>query len=345
MRPAYHTLDRNPPRGAYTAAPEGGHRPIYGVTSRSLYRNHSTTQLRNWKADTRHKVVFTISGGNGLRALTQPELVRFFSDYLNLDDVHRERMEVGAPNREGPGPDPIAWIVTGLRESHARHLLRIRQLSADNGRTVFFHCIDPQISGYVGTFVGLTIPSSKRELACSLIAGAISDDPRIASYVRSHRDRFPPEVSADEALARFCEHISVADITLLAPGNSGEYVGWNVYVEPFTDYEDVFAPFIDLVAGLEINTDWNGQGLISKRVFHCNICPGTDHPTNLCPVPSTPGYMGPTPATITALLDASREAANPGAKKSRNDRAKFDKNKGKGDRKGKKGRDNRNARD
>ncbi|KAJ7018169.1 hypothetical protein C8F04DRAFT_1329314 [Mycena alexandri] len=163
------------------------------------------------------------------------------------------------------------------------------------GHPAWRRCRMPIISGYVGTFVGLTIPSSKRELACSLIAGAISDDPRITSYVRSHRDCFPPEVSADEALARFCEHISVADITLLAPGNSGEYVGWNVYVEPFTDYEDVFAPFIDLVAGLEINTDWNGQGLISKRVFHCNICPGTDHPTNLCPVPSTPATWAPPP--------------------------------------------------
>jgi hypothetical protein len=92
-----------------------------------------------------------------------------------------------------------------------------------------------------------------------------------------------------------------------------------------------------------IDTPFHGQGRSFYRPLHCSIGPGTDHPTNLCPFPEYPGWLGATPATIGALLEASRDALNPRGKKSGNrprDNAKSNgkrnnKGKGKGNGKGK----------
>ncbi|KAJ7038905.1 hypothetical protein C8F04DRAFT_1255473 [Mycena alexandri] len=100
---------------------------------------------------------------------------------------------------------------------------------------------------------------------------------------------------------------------------------------------------LGLVSSLVVTTAFNGLGRARRIPFHCLICLGTDHPTNLCPCPLAPGYRSPTPDTIGALLDASCEAASPSSKQLRNTHTKFDKSKGKGDRKGKKDRDNCNG--
>ncbi|KAJ7040045.1 hypothetical protein C8F04DRAFT_1254500 [Mycena alexandri] len=341
-RPAHHTLDGNPPRGAYATPPEGGYRRVYGVTSATLYNNHNDAQMLTWTAVPDPKIIITISGGNGVRTQMQPNLVTFFSNYFNLDVLHLTRLKVGAPALgQRAGPDPKAWLVTGLSDNQIRWLLHVGMVSRDDGLTIYTHHFSPEISGYAATFEGLIIPAEDTDLARAIIGGAISDDPRIASHVRAHRDRFAPEWSADEAFARFCESITVASIDLLAPNGGGSYIAWNVYVEPFTVVEAHFDTFIKLVNSLVITTAFNGQGRARRNPFHCSICPGTDHPTNLCPCPLAPGYRGPTPETIGALLEASRNAIST---RDKSIRPKFEKGKmGKGDRKGKGNRDFRNG--
>ncbi|KAJ7016062.1 hypothetical protein C8F04DRAFT_1282807 [Mycena alexandri] len=341
-RPAHHTLDGNPPRGAYATPPEGGYRRVYGVTSATLYNNHNDAQMLTWTAVPDPKLIITISGGNGVRTQMQPNLVTFFSNYFNLDVLHLTRLKVGAPALgQRAGPDPKAWLVTGLPDNQIRWLLHVGMVSRDDGLTIYTHHFSPEISGYAATFEGLIIPAEDTDLARAIIGGAISDDPRIASHVRAHRDRFAPEWSADEAFARFCESITVASIDLLAPNGGGSYIAWNVYVEPFTVVEAHFDTFIKLVNSLVITTAFNGQGRARRNPFHCSICPGTDHPTNLCPCPLAPGYRGPTPETIGALLEASRNAIST---RDKSIRPKFEKGKmGKGDRKGKGNRDFRNG--
>ncbi|KAJ7705142.1 hypothetical protein B0H16DRAFT_1747393 [Mycena metata] len=229
-------------------------------------------------------------------------------------------------------PDPKAWLIYGLTEDEVRWLLNIGMVGHDNGLTIFTHRFSPEISGFVTTFEGFIIPADDPDLTRAIIGNAIAGDHDISSHVRGHCDRFTPDWSADEAFARFCESISVASIELLTPNGGDPYTAWNVYVEPFTNDKAHFATFVKLVKTLVITTTFEGQGRARPYPFHCAICPGTDHPTNLCPCPLAPGYHGPTPETIGALLKASHDAIStkdsnkPKYKKGRKE---------KGDRKGK----------
>ncbi|KAJ7833712.1 hypothetical protein B0H14DRAFT_3462528 [Mycena olivaceomarginata] len=51
-----------------------------------------------------------------------------------------------------------------------------------------------------------------------------------------------------------------------------------------------------------------GRHISSSRTG-ATFCPSINHPTGLCPFPRLPGWLGPTPDTITALAEASCQAA------------------------------------
>ncbi|KAJ7933981.1 hypothetical protein B0H13DRAFT_1855831 [Mycena leptocephala] len=229
---------------------------------------------------------------------------------------------------EGTGPDPMAWLVSGLSAAQATALLEIQALASDT-LTVFFFPYAPPISGFVATYYGFTIPADDDDLALAVIADAAMADPAIARFIRAHRDAFPADMTADEVLARVGESISSPTLS-----------------------ESLFEALRALFANLVIDTPFHGQGRIFYRPLRCSICPGSDHPTNLCPFPEYPGWLGATPATIGALLEASRDALNPRGKKSGNhahdnttkpNGKRNDKGKGKGNGKGKgKDRNSRN---
>ncbi|KAJ7038902.1 hypothetical protein C8F04DRAFT_1255471 [Mycena alexandri] len=218
IRPTHYTVDGNPPCGAYATPPEGGYHRVYGVTTASLYHNHDKAQKRTWDEVPEPKLVISISSGNLIRTQTQPKLITFFDNYFNLDKAHRARLRVGAPALgQQPGPDPKVWLVTGLSTEHTQWLLHVSMVLRNDGLTLFTHRFSPEISGYITTFEGLIISANDTDLARAIIGGAISDEPRIASHVRTHRDRSPPDWSADEAFTRFCKSITITSIDLLAP--------------------------------------------------------------------------------------------------------------------------------
>ncbi|KAJ7764641.1 hypothetical protein DFH07DRAFT_770487 [Mycena maculata] len=325
----YHTIDGNPPRGSFTPVPAGGFRPSYGMTASTLYRNVPAQQMQQWENVAHPKFI----------AVTAQRISAQIAGRFNMDtSVPR----VGPPGlAEGPGRDHIAWLIGGLAFDQAQALLDNGVLAADGHATLFFPYV-PYISGFLGTFQGLTLTDSDHDgdLAAAIISDAITSDPAILRHVRAHRDAFPLEMTVDEAFARFTESIYIRPLALLSP--QGPFTAWNAYCSPPTDDENTFETLRRLVGNLVINTPFNGQGRIYRALL-CHICLATDHPTNVCPLPSAPGWMGPTAETIGALEAASRDALSGGKKTGRGDRDKGGKDaKGKGKRKGN-DRDGRNG--
>ncbi|KAJ7901053.1 hypothetical protein B0H14DRAFT_2555844 [Mycena olivaceomarginata] len=322
--PTFDTLDGKPPRGSFVPFHEHLTRVIYGLSTRTLYRNHPARQLSQWDEVPQPKVVATISGGNGDRIQTA-ELVR--TNIADRFNAPRTSLLVGTPGlAENNGPDPIAWLIAGISDVQAQALIDMGCLCSDT-LTMFFHEYHPPISGFMGTWQGFTMAESDAELAHRIIVDAALADPAITRFVRAHRDSFPADMTADECLELFGEHIITLSINLLSP--RGPFVAWNVYIKSPTNDEESFNTLHGLFQRLIIDTPFHGQGRIYTRPLHCNICLSVDHPTNLCLLPSIPGWLGPTPETIGALLDATREVLNPRAKKS-GSRPRDDKSKGKG---------------
>ncbi|KAJ7716239.1 hypothetical protein B0H14DRAFT_2643892 [Mycena olivaceomarginata] len=333
--PAYDTRDGNPPQGSFVPHHPLLTRAVYGMTGGVLFRNHPSGQLRQWNEVPQPKVVATISGGNGDRIQTAERVRANLAGRFNLPP---DELLIGTPGlAERSGPDPIAWLIAGLSVAHAQTLIDIGCLCSDT-LTMFFHEYQPQITGFVGTFYGFTIPESSAALAHRTIVAAIVADPAIARFIRAHRDAFPVDLTAEQCLVRFGEHIDTVAINLLSP--RGPFVAWNVYIRMF------FAELLGLFRLLVIDTPFHGQGRIYPRPLHCNICLSIDHPTNLCLLPSIPGWLGPTPETIGALLDATREVLNPRTKKPSSRPRDDTNNKGKGKGPGKgKDRDDRKGGD
>ncbi|KAJ7312285.1 hypothetical protein DFH08DRAFT_822322 [Mycena albidolilacea] len=165
-------------------------RVIYGMSTRTLYRNHPARQLSQWDEVPQPKVIATISGGNGDRIQTA-ELVRTsIADRFNAPQAS---LLIGTPGlAENNGPDPIAWLIPGISPDQAQTLIDMGCLCSDT-ITIFFHEYHPPISGFIGTWQGFTIAESDAELAHRIIVDAVLADPAITRFVRAHRNSFPAD--------------------------------------------------------------------------------------------------------------------------------------------------------
>jgi hypothetical protein len=233
-RTNYYTADGNPPHGSFTPAPPHGFRRIYGLTSDILYRNHPSDQRRQWDGVAHPKIVATIAGGNGERMHMANLLRDHIASCFNMDPTD---LLIGPPGQaEGPGPDPMAWLVGGLSAAQATALLDIQALVSDT-LTAYFFPYSPPISGFVATFYGFTIPAENDDLVLAVIGDAALADPAITRFIHAHRDAFPADMTADEVLARVGESIWVAPIPLLSL-RSVPFTAWNVYF----GYAGLFCP-------------------------------------------------------------------------------------------------------
>ncbi|KAJ7443610.1 hypothetical protein B0H11DRAFT_2343930 [Mycena galericulata] len=211
----YGTVDQLPPRGNFTPVPRGGFNRPEGITSRTLYRNLPPVQMGQWVKQDHPKLTAHISGGNGDRIQTARRIAQMIADRFNRDPAE---ILVGPPGlAAGPGPDPIAWLIGGLPLEQAHILadegmiadrfnrdpaeilvgppglaagpgpdpiawligglpLEQAHILADEGSSS--PTSSPPISGFLGTFHGLTVAESNDQLARATLADAITDDIR-----------------------------------------------------------------------------------------------------------------------------------------------------------------------
>ncbi|KAJ7602900.1 hypothetical protein B0H17DRAFT_1222667 [Mycena rosella] len=302
-RPDYGTLTATPLVAPTWPTPLHGHRTIMGMTSRTVFRNHPVQQHRQWDAAPHPKFLGWISSGNGNRLQMAPHLQKHIADRFNMDPTD---VRVGAPGPgEGPGLDPIAWIIS-IPQEQADYLLDIGALNSDDGLLTFYVPYNNPISPFLCTFTGFTIREADAALALAIIGGAIADDPAVARFVRGHRDAFPAPLTTDKAFARFTESVYVLALPLRQ--SDGTYIAWNVYAHSPTHNEEAFISLQSLLGNLSIFTVWSGTGVVLRRPLYCHLCRSVDHPINICPVAGLPGFMGPTAETIGALKQASRDA-------------------------------------
>ncbi|KAJ7088083.1 hypothetical protein C8R44DRAFT_892883 [Mycena epipterygia] len=174
-------VDNLPPRGSFTLAPQGGFHSVMGMTSAALFCNLPTTQHCQWDDQRHPKLLAFISGGNGERVQNAERIQCQIADRFN---THPATPLVGPPGLvDGPGPDPFCWLISGLPITQAQILLDEGLLCSD-GLATFFLPYAPPITGYLGTFHRFTMPKDDVDLAHTIIAGAISDNPTIARFVR-----------------------------------------------------------------------------------------------------------------------------------------------------------------
>jgi hypothetical protein len=177
--PTFNTLDGKPPCGSFVPFYEHLTHVIYGLSTRTLYRNHPAHQLSQWDEVPQPKVVATISGGNGDRIQTA-ELVR--TNIADRFNAPRTSLLVGTPGlAENNGPDPIAWLITGISDVQAQALINMGCLCSDT-LTMFFHEYHPPISGFMGTWQGFIMAESDAELAHRIIVDTALANPALCAH-------------------------------------------------------------------------------------------------------------------------------------------------------------------
>ncbi|KAJ6622635.1 hypothetical protein B0H10DRAFT_2340238, partial [Mycena sp. CBHHK59/15] len=181
-RPYYGTVDDLPPCGSYMPTPAHGHRTIMGMSSPFYSATTPPAQRLQWDGAPHPKLLCWISSGNGNRLQMVPRLQTHIANRLNMNPAD---VRVRAPGLgEGPGPDPIAWLIS-VPEEQAQVLLDMGALNSDDGLLTFYVPYTPPITPFLCTLAGLTIPEADTELALAIIGDAIAGDNDIARFVRA----------------------------------------------------------------------------------------------------------------------------------------------------------------
>jgi hypothetical protein len=259
-------------------------------------------QLYNDVPDPKFFVV--VSGGNGAIIQTHGLICVAIGDYLNVDPTS---FHLGTPPTSENGPSSVLWLVAGLSPHLAQAVLDQPALSS-RPITLFTIPFHMPVIGFIGTFGGFTLPNSqgRADAARDLLQTAIQANGDINEFVRTHRDAFGPQVSADQAWHIFSNSVAVEGMELLV--NNTITVAWQLRVTPPTNDHGAWLQLRRLFGRLSVMTALHGTARL-QRSYRCHICPSINHPTGLCPFPRLPGWLGPTPDTITALAEASRQAA------------------------------------
>ncbi|KAJ7682189.1 hypothetical protein DFH06DRAFT_1314410 [Mycena polygramma] len=250
------------------------------------------------------KLFISVSGGNGIVMKTHGLVRECIGNFANIGATD---FALGTPPVAADGTSPALWLVADIPAHLAQAIIDMRILSSAP-ITLFTFPYHIPIIGFVGIFTGFTIANTAEgaTIACGLIRTAIAANAEIAQFVQTHRDAYGPQVSAGQAWEIFLASISVRGIGLLISDTNT--VAWRLHVDPPTNNRDHWDQLGRLHGKVEVLTALYGTAHM-QRAIRCRICPGIDHPTALCPLPNLPGWLGPTLATITALEEASRQAA------------------------------------
>ncbi|KAF8164233.1 hypothetical protein K438DRAFT_1984750 [Mycena galopus ATCC 62051] len=301
--PDWPTADGNPPRGSYAPTPQDGF-PTVVYSHALLVQGMPPGLMQLYDEVPPPKFFVVASGGNGATMQTHGLIRAAIGDFINVDPGS---FHLGTPPSAEHGPSPILWLVVGLPLHLAQAILEKRAL-ASRRITLFVIPYDMPVIGFVGTFGGFTLPNSQEgaNAARSLLQSAIRANHDITEFVRTHRDAFGAQVSADQAWDIFCDSVEVVGMELLVSNTNT--VAWHLYVTSPTDDHDAWTQLRRLFGRLSVMTALHGTARL-QRSYRCRICPSINHPTGLCPFPRLPGWLGPTPDTIAALEEVSRQAA------------------------------------
>ncbi|KAJ7882704.1 hypothetical protein B0H13DRAFT_2344496 [Mycena leptocephala] len=303
MLAVWPTADGMPPRGLYTQIPVDLEDIVY---SPEQQRRGVPVELVRMYDDVPHPKFFVIvSGGNGPMMRTHGRIRDAIGNFINMDPT---AFILGTPPIAADGTSPSLWLVAGIPDHLAQAILDARILSTAI-ITLFPLPYDMPVNGYIGVFSGFTLPNTNAgaNVARDLLRTAIGANTQIAQFVQTHHDALGPHVSAEQAWDTFLVSVRVEGIALIV--NDTNTVAWRLYVASPTNNRDFFAQLRRLFGRVQVMTALHGTAQL-QRDFRCRLCPSITHPTPLCPLPALPGWLGPTPATIAALEDVSRQAAN-----------------------------------
>ncbi|KAF7351517.1 hypothetical protein MSAN_01584100 [Mycena sanguinolenta] len=284
--------------------PEGGFPSIEYSREHLIQRVSRDLHALRDSVDDPNKFYVVVSGGNGAPMRTHGLIGQTISDFINYD---KALIQIGTPPVPESGPSPVLWLIAGL-PAHLVQTVLTQQVIAMETITLYPIPYNIRIGGFVGTFVGFTLPETQAgaDTACNLITSAIRTDATIAQYVQNHRDAFGPQVSAAQAWEIFIHSMHVWSISININGVLATV--WQLFVNsPTLDYP-AWLQLIHLCGRINVMTALHGTARLQCS-YHCCICPSVAHPTGLCPFPSLHGWVGPKPDTIAALEEASRQAA------------------------------------
>ncbi|KAJ7819888.1 hypothetical protein B0H13DRAFT_2378121 [Mycena leptocephala] len=250
------------------------------------------------------KFFMVVSGGNGTVMRTHGLIREAIRNYINIEPT---AFTLGTLPTAANGMSPALWLAADIPGHLAQTIIDARIISSTS-ITLYTLPYELPVNGFVGVFSGFTLPNAiaGASLAWELLRTAIQGNNEIAQYVQTHRNAFGPHVAAGQAWDIFLASVSVQGIDLVV--NDTITVTWCLYVDPLTNNHEAWGLLHRLFGKIQVMTALHRTARL-QRAFRCKICPAVNHPTPLCPLHRLPGWLGPTPATITALEDASRAAA------------------------------------
>jgi hypothetical protein len=250
------------------------------------------------------KFFMVVSGGNGAVMRTHGLIREAIGNYINIEPTD---FTLGTPPTAANGTSPALWLAADIPGHLAQTIIDAHIISSTS-ITLYTLPYELPVNGFVGVFSGFTLPNTiaGENVARNLLRTAIQGNNEIAQYVQTHRDAFGPHVAVGQAWDIFLASVAVQGIDLVV--NDTNTVAWCLYVDPPTNNREAWGLLRRLFGKIQVMTALHGTARL-QRAFRCKICPAVNHPTPLCPLHRLTGWLGPTPATITALEDASRAAA------------------------------------
>ncbi|KAJ7832703.1 hypothetical protein B0H13DRAFT_1914907 [Mycena leptocephala] len=295
LPPMWLTADGLPPRGSRP--------PDIIYSPEQLLHGVPADLLKMYEEVDHPKFFMVVSGGNGAVMRTHGLIREAIGNYINIEPT---AFTLGTPPTAANGTSPALWLATDIPGHLAQTIIDARIISSTS-ITLYTLPYELPVNGFVGVFSGFTLPNAiaGANLARELLRTAIQGNNEIAQYVQTHRDAFGPHVAAGQAWDIFLASVSVQGIDLVV--NDTITVAWCLYVDPPTNNREAWGLLCHLFGKIQVMMALHGTARL-QRAFRCKICPAVNHPTPLCPLHCLPGWLGLTPATITALEDASHAA-------------------------------------
>ncbi|KAJ7792580.1 hypothetical protein B0H14DRAFT_3499062 [Mycena olivaceomarginata] len=200
--PVWTTADGHPPRGSYAPHPTG-RLPCPGLLLRAPHPGHAS-----WP----HAA--SSAGGNGTTIQTHGLIRVAIGDFLNVDPTS---FHLGTPPDPGKRPQPRA--LAGSRTTPTPSAGRPRPACPIFNAALRYSpsrstCPSLDLSAPLAASLS---PNSQggADTARNLLQTAIRANVDINEFVRTHRDAFGPQVSADQAWHIFTNSVAVEGMELL----------------------------------------------------------------------------------------------------------------------------------
>ncbi|KAJ6450062.1 hypothetical protein C8R45DRAFT_1043958 [Mycena sanguinolenta] len=304
------TADGCPSQLDVPPPPVGGWYLPSGIDRQTLLESVDPKQIESWEILERDgpTSLATLAGDS----VDPPHEARMIhSNLADLLNIQRYKFRVCAaePRITPSGRNSNVFLIGGLGEPLNTAIQRSRVVSAP-GITFFIYPPhpQPQVSGFMGTIVGLNLENSQDGDGAALeaIRSAVMVNKRFTKAVFSYCDPLPVDLCPEEMLDDLRDSITIRPVELRTL-DQGHRIGYRVYATVRTKDLGAYQAIRLAFRFTKVFMPVGMLGTVYGEFGLCRICRSIDHSASLCPYPICPGWRGPSASTIAAIDEGARE--------------------------------------